>query len=544
MLNIEESQQQAGGRKVELLTNKVPLLDESGQVSGMLGIYLDISKRKRAEVTLRKSQARLQTLFDCAPELIFVVDIERTIIKANSYVYERSGYNEHEVIGKNIGDFFTNESRDICDRHFPILRERGYCQADVEFVCKDGRVIEMECSAAAVPDEYGHFTTFLLIQRDVTERNRSAAALANSEQRFRAIFNSTYQLIGVVGLDGTLLQANQTALDFGGVKEADVLGRLLWDTYWWRYSAPVQDRLRAAIKTASQGTPVRYEEDVLSRDNTPRTIDFTLKPVVGPNGETVLIIAEGRDITDRKRAEEERQLHRQEIAHVIRLSTMGEMASGMAHELNQPLAALISYCGTAKMMVESVPGPFPELRDLITRAAEQAHRASTIIKHLREFVGKENDHKELLNLDQIIEDINVLLSSEFKRAKVEVEHHLDAKGCRIMANKVQIEQVLVNLIMNSVEAIESARATGGKVTLETRVMADKSIEVTVTDDGPGIAAEMIANMFHPFKTTKASGMGMGLSISRSIIEAHGGTIWADTYRHTGARFGFSLPVCE
>jgi PAS domain S-box-containing protein len=544
MLNIEESQQQADGGRVELLTNKVPLVDASGQVTGMLGVYLNISKRKHAEATLRKSEARLQTLFDSAPELIFVIDPEGSIIKANRYVYAHTGYNEKEVIGKNIRQFFTDASRSTCDCNFPILRERGYSRADTEFVCKDGRVIEMECSATAVPDEDGKFTTFLIIQRDVTERNRAVAALANSERRFRAIFNSTYQLICVLDLDGTLLQANQTALDFGGLTEADVVGLRFWDTYWWRYSTQVQSRLRAAVETASQGTPVRYEEDMLTRDHTPRTIDFTLKPVVGENGETVLIIAEGRDITDNKRAEEERQLHRQEIAHVIRLSTMGEMASGMAHELNQPLGALVSYCGTARMLIESLPTPSQQLHDILDRAVEQAHRASKIIRHLREFVGKESDHKELLSLDQLIEDINILLGSELKRAKVAVEHRLDARGCKIMANKVQIEQVLVNLIMNSVEAIQSARANGGKVILTTRMMKDKSIEVTVTDDGPGIDADIIGSMFDPFRTTKPSGMGMGLSISRSIIEAHGGTIWADTQRHSGARLGFSLPVCE
>ncbi len=544
MLNIEESQLQADGRKVELLTNKVPLLDESGQVTGMLGIYIDITKRKHAEATLKKSEARLQTLLDTAPEFIFVTNAQGAIIKANRYACEHSGYNEEEVIGKNIRDFLTSESQNTCEFNFHELRHRGHSRADVAFVCRDGRVIEVECAATAVPDEHDDFTTFLIIQRDVTERNRAAAALANSERRFRAIFNSTYQLIGVLDTDGTLLQANQTALDFGGLTEANVVGLPLWDTYWWSYSAQVQKRLKAAIETASQGTPVRYEEDVLAENNIPRTMDFTLKPVMGQNGETVLIIAEGRDITDRKRAEEERQLHRQEIAHVIRLSTMGEMASGMAHELNQPLAALVSYCGTARMLVESLPTPSQELHDILERSVEQAHHASRIIKHLREFVGKEADHKELLGLDQVIEDINILLGSELKRANVEVERDLDSKGRKVMANKVQIEQVLVNLVMNSIEAIAGRQANGGKVMLKTRVIEDESIEVTVTDNGPGIHADMISKMFKPFQTTKASGMGMGLSISRSIVEAHGGTIWADTQRGTGAQFGFTLLVYE
>ena len=544
MLNIEESQQQADGEKVELLTSKVPLLDASGQVSGMLGIYWDVTERKQAEITLAKSEARLQTLFDSAAEFIFVIDPEGGIIQANRYVYAQSGYQAEELIGKNVKDLFTKESREFCDCNFPELRERGYNRADIEFVCKDGHVIQMECSATGVADENGDFTTFLIIQRDVTEHRRAVTALANSEQRFRAIFNSTYQFIGVLDPDGTVLEVNQTALDFGGLKQMDVVGRPFWETHWWCYSTAVQDRLKAAIRDASQGKSVCYEEDVLAKDNTTRTIDFTLKPVANQQGETAFIIPEGRDITDRKWAEEELRRHHRELAHVIRLSTMGEMASGMAHELNQPLAALVSYCGTAISLVKSLPAPPPQLRGILERASEQAQRAGSIIRHLRELVSKESDNKQPLDLDEVIRDLDILLSSELKSFKVKLEYCLDGRGREVMANKVQIEQVLVNLVRNSVEAIQSIRKYSGKVILTTQLLNDVSIELSVSDNGPGIDAGMIGKLFNPFQTSKTSGMGMGLSISRSIIEDHGGRIWADEQRHNGASFGFSLPVCE
>ena len=544
MLNIEESQQQADGRMIELLTNKVPLLDASGQVSGMLGIYMDITERKQAEITLRKSEARLQTLFDSAAEFIFVIDPEGMIIQANHYVYTQSGYLAEEVIGANIKDFFTEESRKLCDCNFPMLRERGFNREDIGFVCKDGHVIQMECAATGVADEQGDFTTFLIIQRDMTERNRVAMALANSERRFRAIFNSTHQFIGVLDPDGIVLEVNQTALDFGGLTLGDVVGRPFWDACWWNYSAEVQGRLKAAIRDAAQGKSVCYEEQVLASGNTIRTIDFTLKPVTNQQGETVLLIPEGRDITDRKRAEEEAQRHHQELAHVIRLSTMGEMASGMAHEINQPLAALVSYCGTAISLVKSLPEPPAQLRDILQRASEQAQRAGDIIHHLREFVSKESDHKKPLVLDDVIKELNVLLSSELKSSKVKLEYHLDCRGRKVMANQVQVEQVLVNLVRNSIEAILSLQQSTGKVMLQTQLLKAESIEVSVIDNGPGIDAGMIGKLFNPFQTNKTSGMGMGLSISRSIIEDHGGRIWADEQCRNGALFAFSLPLCE
>ena len=544
MLNIEESQQQADGKRVNLLTSKVPIRNASGQVTGMLGIYIDITKRKQAEETLRKSETRLQTLFDSAAEFIFVIDPEGVIIKANRFVYEQSGYLEEEVIGRNIKDFFTAESQCICDNNFPALRARGYSRADIDFVCKDGRIIQMECAGTGVDDENGSYKTFLIIQRDVTERKLAATALANSERRFRAIFDSTHQLMGLLDPNGILLQVNQTALDFGGLKKEEVVGHSFWNTYWWRYSNEVQNRLKDAIDEAAQGKPVRYEEDVLAKDNRLRTIDFTLKPVLNQKGETVFIIPEGRDITHSKQAEAAIQRHHQELAHVIRLSTMGEMASGMAHELNQPLAALVSYCGTAVALANSLPEAPRQLRDILERTSEQARRASNIIQHLREFVSKENDNKQPLDVDEIIKDIQVLLSAELKSSAVRLEHHAGGRGHKVMVNKVQIEQVLVNLVRNSIEALQCFQKYDGEVKLHTLLLREESIEVTVTDNGPGIDASMRGKLFNPFQTSKPSGMGMGLSISQSIIEEHGGRIWVDEQRINGALFGFSLPVVQ
>ena len=543
LLNIEESQRKADGTKSHLLTNKVPLRDEAGQVNGILGIYLDISKRKQVENTLRESEARLQTLFDAAPEFIFVIDSEAEIIKVNHYACVHSGYTADEIIGHNLGDFFTEQSQHILDRHLPDLRENGHDQASIGFICRNGHVIDMECTATAIADEKDESGTFLIIQRDVTERNRATAALLISEQRFRTIFNSSYQLIGILGHDGTLLEANQTALDLGGLKQEDVVGRPFWDTYWWRYSTAVQDRLKAAIREASQGKPTGYEEQVLAADNTIRTIEFTLKPIVNPQGETILIIPEGRDITDKKRAEEDMLLHHQEIAHVIRLSTAGEMASGMAHELNQPLAALVSYCGTAKSLLKSLPESKQKIGDILERASEQAQRAGRIIRHLREFVGKESNSQRPVDIDQLFKEIDFLLGPELKDAAIKLEYRLHSQGCTVNANKVQIEQVLVNMVRNSIEAMQAANTDDGLVLVETRRLEDGSIEVTVTDNGPGIDADIMDRLFNPFQTSKASGMGMGLSISRSIIEAHGGSMWAKNQHPRGAMIGFILPAC-
>jgi len=544
LLNIEESQQQSDEKNVHLLTSKVPLLDASGQVYGMLGIYMDITGRKETEHRLQKSEARLKTLFDSAAEFIFVIDPDGVIMSANRQVYEQADYKADEVIGTNIKEFFSQESKEICDCNFPGLREVGNNRADIEFVCKDGRVIQMECSATAIPDEEGNFTTFLIVQRDITERKQAETARAISEQRFRTIFNSSYQLIGVLDPEGILLDANQTALDAVGLKQEDVIGRPFWDIYCWSYSADVQNRLKATIRETSQGKSVRYEENLLIKDNEIRTIDCTFKPVVDQQGKTVLIIPEGRDITELKRAEEETQLHNQELAHVIRLSTAGEMASGMAHELNQPLTAITSYCGTAASLVNSMSSPPPQLGDILKRATEQAHRAGDIIRHLREFVSKGGEQREPLELDKVIPGIIYFLKYEVQEGNISIEFHPGCQACKVNADRVQIEQVLINMVRNSLEAIGNAKITGGRIALQTRTLSNDRIEVTVTDNGPGVNPEMFDHIFHPFQTNKATGMGIGLSLSRTIIESHGGKLWIDNDYRNGAQFGFELPVTK
>ena len=395
-----------------LHTRKVPILDETGQPIYLLGISDDITESKQRASDLKKTEMRFATLFNSAADLIFVIDQNGTITQTNRYACEHSGYGEHEIVGKQIRQFFTRESQDVWDSNFLGLRKRGHNRADLEFVCKDGRILKLQCGATSVPDESGCFTSFLIIQRDVT---------------------------------------------------------------------------------------------------------------------------------DKARAEEELQRHRQEIAHVMRLNTIGEMASGMAHELNQPLTALISYCGTAASMVASLPSESTQLGDILERAKKEAHRASAIIRNLREFVSKGDNQRELLVIDQIVQAIDSLIDADLRHANVKIEKHLCGDRCKVLANKVQIEQVLINLVRNSLEAITIGEITAGKIVLQTRLLPNDSIEVTVTDNGPGINADMVDKLFHPFHSNKASGMGMGLSISRSIIEAHGGKLWADPRRPNGAVFGFHLP---
>jgi len=509
------------------------------------GIYAFIVVRREQATSVRahKAEKRLEVLFNSAAEFIFIIDTEGTILRANQKVFTGSGYSADEVIGRHIKELFTPESQNTYDSSFPHLLEKGYNRSEIDFARKDGSIINMECSATAVPDEHGAFTSFLIIQRDESERLQVARELEESERRFRAIFNSTYQFIGLLGPDGTLLEANQTALDFIGLSNADVIGKPFWEVPWWTHSPHLQQRVRDGIMSAAHGKLIRFEAEHIGKDGERIDIDFSMKPVLNEQGEVMLIIPEGRDITERKKAEENARRMQQESAHMMRVNIMGEMASGMAHEVNQPLAALVSYCGTALKMARDSPALPEGLVDILERASAQAHRAGDVIRHLREFASKGSNSRSRVVLDSLIQGVIEFISWELRNTDIQVAFQPASLAREVSVDRLQIEQVLINLIRNSIEAINQAGISGGRVDIATRLTADGSIEVSVVDNGPGIDPAVADAMFEPYQTSKESGMGMGLSISRSIIEAHDGKLWTEQ-RPQGAVFCIKLPGCD
>jgi len=515
-------------------------------LSSCFGLFaaVTLQRQQAATVRARDAEMRLEVLLDSAAEYIFLINAEGTILRVNKSVFRDSGFMRDEMMGHHIKEFFSPDSQQLCECSFPALRENGFNRVEIEFVRKDGSVINMECSATAVPDEQGEFSVFLIIQRDITERLQAARRLEDSERRFRAIFNSTYQFIGLLDPQGTLLEANQTALDFIGLSNADVVGRKFWETPWWNHSVALQEQLKTAITEAASGKLVRFEAHHLGKQGGQLIIDFSLKPVLNDQGETVMIIPEGHDITERKLAEEKLKQMQQDSAHMMRISTMGEMASGMAHELNQPLTALVSYCGTALQLAQQAPSLPEGYIDILERATEQAHRAGNVIRHLRDFVSKGKHDKTCVLLNELVQGVIDFIGWELREADIRIIYQQGSNNGEIFIDRIQIEQVLINLIKNSIEAIRNAGVEAGRVEIASQFTDNNTVEVTVADNGPGISAGISGVLFDPYQTSKESGMGMGLSISRSIVEAHNGKLWVDKNRSSGAMFCMSLPGCR
>jgi two-component system sensor kinase FixL len=250
-----------------------------------------------------------------------------------------------------------------------------------------------------------------------------------------------------------------------------------------------------------------------------------------------------RDLTEHQQTQARLQELQSELVHVSRLSAMGEMASALAHELNQPLAAISNYMKGSRRLLSASDDPnTAKIESAMDRAAEQAIRAGQIIRRLRDFVARGESEKRVERLSKLIEEAGALGLTGAREQGVQIRFKLDPRHDLVLVDRVQIQQVLVNLFRNALEAM--AQSSQRELITTNTPTAEDMIEIEVSDTGSGIPDDVKQNLFQTFFTTKETGMGVGLSISRSIVEAHGGRMWAETNAAGGATFRFTLPAAS
>jgi len=279
-------------------------------------------------------------------------------------------------------------------------------------------------------------------------------------------------------------------------------------------------------------------------DGTVRNIHIIGHPVLDEAGELIEYVGTAVDVTDRKRAEEERERLRQieaDLAHLNRVSMLGELAASIAHEVNQPLSGIVSNGSACLRFLARDTPDVEEVREAVRDIVRDGKRAGEVIARIRALTKRAATPREELDLNDIIREVLALVGDEAKKGKVIIRTQFAADLSPVSGDRVQLQQVGLNLIMNGMEAMSGVDQRPRELVITTRRMEPDQVQVTVRDAGTGLDPNTMGRIFEPFYTTKAGGMGMGLSISRSILQAHGGRLWATANDGPGTSFHFTLP---
>jgi PAS domain S-box-containing protein len=375
----------------------------------------------------------------------------------------------------------------------------------------------------------------LLLQR--RRRVRSESALRISEERYREVVESQSDMVCRFREDATLTFVNAAYCKFFGKAREELLGTCFLKLIPEERHTGIRETLN---KVVTLRQPVTNEHEVLRPDGTIGWMEWEDFVILNDRGEVEELQGIGRDTTARRRAVDARIEAERNLVHATQLAQLGELTASIAHEINQPLGAILSNAEAAEMLLET--GSKEELRAILADIRQDDLRASEVIQHVRELACKRQISVAPLQLNKRVENVLRLLSTDAQRRGVALVSHLQADLPEVQGDRVQIEQVLLNLMLNGMEAMKSTPVDRRRLVVGTRMSSGKAVEISVADGGHGIPPDKLALIFDSFFTTKENGMGLGLALARSIAELHRGHVTAENNPDGGATFRLRLPI--
>ncbi|PZW46824.1 PAS/PAC sensor signal transduction histidine kinase [Humitalea rosea] len=483
--------------------------------------------------------AWLAAIVGASRDAIISATLDGRIASWNAGAEALFGYPAAEAIGQPVELLSCPETP--TDMYGRLAQAAGRGEAMQPFDAvqrrKDGSHVDVHIAVSPVRDAQGRAIGVSGIIRDITAAKLVQSAVEQRQAQLSSILETAPDGVIVIDELGLVRSFNPAAERIFGYTAAEVEGRNVamlmaaphrrqHDGYLSHYRATGERRVIGIGRVVSGQR----------KDGTTFPLDLAVGEARG--GGTRVFTGFIRDLTDKRRAEAERQELQAELLHVSRLGVLGQMATTLAHELNQPLTAVANYMKAAQRLVENdTPGSAARVAEAMDKAAAQARRAGEIIRRLREFASRGETEKRRESVATLLEEATNLAFIGAKQRGITCTLEIDPACGFVLVDKVQIQQVLLNLIRNAIEAMDSWSRQFVTVTATAQ---EESVEITVTDTGPGLAPEVADQLFRPFVTTKRSGMGVGLSICLAIVEAHGGRIWASPNPGGGTIFRFTL----
>ena len=497
-------------------------------------LYRDLEDRER----------KIVRLIDSNIIGIVIWDLDGRLLDANDAFLRMVQYQREDLrAGLRWFDMTPPEWQEAHARYeAEELKATGMMQArEKEYFRKDGSRVPVLIGAACFEGQPDQGVAFIL---DLTEQKRAEEALRRSEAYLAEAQRQTHT--GSCAIDGT---------SRGTVYWSDEMFRLFcfdpqqgppkWEQFLERIHPEDREKLMLANETTFlKKVPCDAEFRVVSPDGTVKHVHGIGHPVLGPSGQLVQVLGTMVDVTEHKLAEEARDRLRQleaDLAHINRVSTMGELTASLAHEIKQPIGAAVANAEACLRLLGRPEPDVTEAREAASEMIKDARRAADIVDRVRLLFQKGSSHLETIDVNEVIEEMVNMMGAEANRQRVTIRTELTHALPIVMADRVQLQQALMNLMLNGIEAMQN---TGGELKIESQSAVDGRLLISVSDTGVGLPSENLDKIFNAFFTTKTQGTGLGLAIARSVIQSHGGHIWATPNCGGGATFHFALPLSE
>jgi two-component system, LuxR family, sensor kinase FixL len=513
-----------------------------GKPAELRGFMLDITERKQAEEALRESEERINLAANTAGLGLWVWDATRDETWVTPEGRRLFGWAESEpvTLERFVQTLHPDDREPTRQAVLRSLQDGSDYVAEYRVLLSGGAIRWIATRGRVEFDGNGKPVRMRGVSMDITERKRAEEALEKERAFLRQVIDIDPNFIFAKDRAGRFTLVNQAVADAYGTTVEDLIGKTDADFNSDREEVGFFQRMDLEVMDTLQERFIP-EEHLTDVEGNVRWLQTVKRPIIDKDGSANQILGASTDITERKKAEAELQHNRQELAHVTRLSTMGELAASLAHELNQPLTAILSNAQAAQRFLATEPPDLEEVREILKDIVQDDSRASEVIRRMRALVKKEEVAFVPLDLAEVIRDVVLLVRGDAILLNVDLDLELPNLPT-VQGDRVQLQQVVLNLLLNAFDAMKDCPVNERRVVLQAEQDGGCMAKVAVRDRGPGLRGDKLDKIFQPFYTTKRDGLGMGLSISRSIIEAHSGRLWAENNPDRGATFYFTLPV--